>query len=237
MLVKVIILAGGLGTRISEETENKPKPMISLNGRPILWHLMNIFWNQGFNDFVIAGGYKAEVIQNWLNSTKMPWDVSLIDTGLETQTAGRIRMCLSEFEPQRAIVTYGDGLGNINLNKLLNFHKDHGKIATVTSVRPPSRFGVIESENGLVTHFGEKLQTDAGWINGGFFVLNKKIMNYLSTDETCDLEFGALQHLSKAGELQAFIHNDFWQCMDNVRERDYLDGLVKKGQAPWIKWK
>jgi len=231
--MKVIILAGGLGTRISEETENKPKPMIELNGKPILWHIMNIYAKQGFNDFVIAGGYKIEVIQDWIDSNPQAWKVHLEDTGLKTQTSGRIKKCLEKFEPQRVMVTYGDGLGNVDLNKLLMFHKSHGRIATVTSVRPPSRFGVLEFENGLVTHFGEKLQTDSGWINGGFFVLEPEITKFLKSDLE-PFETGPLPQLVVKQDLMAFEHNGFWQPMDTLREKNELEALARSIQPPWL---
>ena len=170
--MKVIILAGGLGTRISEETETKPKPMVLLDDRPIIWHLMNIYASQGYDDFIIATGYKGEVISNWVSSTlNEKWTVKVFDTGPDTMTAGRIKKCMELVPGERVMVTYGDGLGNINIKKLIECHEQKRKLATVTAVRPPARFGVLDTENGLVKHFGEKNQADAGWINGGFFVL------------------------------------------------------------------
>jgi glucose-1-phosphate cytidylyltransferase len=231
--MKVIILAGGLGTRISEETENKPKPMILLNGKPVLWHLMNIFANQGFTDFMIAGGYKGEVIKEWLKFDQSNWNIDLLDTGLETQTGGRIKKCLSTMAPQRVIVTYGDGLGNINLRKLISFHEHHKKLATVTAVRPPSRFGVLEINNGKVEHFGEKLQTDAGWINGGFFVLEPKVIDYLLNDSD-PFELGPLPRLVETEQLMAFEHGGFWQPMDTLREKNELEKLAKLTLPPWL---
>ena len=166
--MKTIILAGGLGTRISEETDDKPKPMVLLDDKPILWHVMNIYASQGFKDFIIATGYKGEIIHEWVRTLKEDWAVEAFDTGLETQTGGRIKLCLEAHPASRYFATYGDGLGNVDLKALLEFHNQMGKLSTVTAVRPPARFGVLESENGIVSHFGEKNQTDSGWITEDF---------------------------------------------------------------------
>jgi len=231
--VKIIILAGGLGTRISEETANKPKPMVLLDDKPILWHLMSIFAKQGFADFVIAAGYKGEVIQSWVSELNSPWQIQVVDTGLDTQTGGRIARCMKLFPNERVMATYGDGLGNVNLNSLTDFHAHHRKKATVTAVRPPARFGVLESENGLVKHFGEKNQADAGWINGGFFVLEPEVSKLVNSDQE-PFETGALPRLVKDQELMSFHHKGFWQPMDTLREKQDLMKLASTPLPPWL---
>lgn len=231
--MKTIILAGGLGTRISEETADKPKPMIMLNGRPMLWHVMNIFAKQGFKEFVVAAGYKAEVIEEWAKNSDLEWGIDVIDTGLDTQTGGRVRACLEMYQNERFFVTYGDGLANVNLTELLSFHISHGKSATVTAVRPPARFGVIQSENGLVVHFGEKLQADAGWINGGFFVLNKSCSTFVNSDSE-PFEVGPMSRLVEKHQLMAFQHYKFWQPMDTLREKHELEKLALDDLPPWL---
>ena len=231
--MKAIILAGGLGTRISEETSDKPKPMVLLDDKPIIWHLMSIFAAQGFNDFVIATGYKGEIIADWVANLDTPWTIEALDTGLNTQTGGRIAQCMNKFPDQRVFATYGDGLGNVDLVKLLSFHRTHNKKATVTAVRPPARFGVLESENGLVTHFGEKNQADAGWINGGFFILEPLVSKYVSSDSE-PFETGALPRLVQEGELMSYHHSGFWQPMDTLREKQELVKYVESGNIPWL---
>jgi glucose-1-phosphate cytidylyltransferase len=231
--VKAIILAGGLGTRISEETETKPKPMVLLDDKPIIWHLMNTFANQGFTEFVIATGYLGNVIHDWVEKLNSPWNIEAIDTGSETMTGGRIRKCMESIGQERVFVTYGDGLANINLEKLLNFHLHQDRLATVTAVRPPARFGVLESDNGLVTHFGEKRQADAGWINGGFFVLEPSVIEELHSNNE-PFETGALPRLVSRGELSAYHHPDFWQPMDTLRERNELSLLASSRTPPWL---
>jgi glucose-1-phosphate cytidylyltransferase len=232
--MKVILLAGGYGTRISEETIDKPKPMVLVNGKPILEHVIDIYEAQGFDHFVIASGYKSEVIESWaLNSQESGRKINALDTGLDTQTGGRIRQCMDQIGPESVMVTYGDGLGNINLKELLAFHKQHGKLATVTAVRPPARFGVLESENGQVTHFGEKNQTDAGWINGGFFVLQPEVVDYIRGDSE-PFEKYALPRLVEAQQLMAFHHHGFWQPMDTLREKNDLEAYAKSSTPPWL---
>lgn len=231
--MKVIILAGGLGTRISEETSDKPKPMVLLDDKPIIWHLMSIFAIQGFNEFVIAAGYKSEVIDAWVNKLNNSWKVSVVDTGLETQTGGRIARCMKLFPTESMMVTYGDGLGNVNLRNLIDFHSHHGKKATVTAVRPPARFGVLQSENGVVKHFGEKNQADAGWINGGFFVLEPGVASYVDSDRE-PFETGALPRLVEEEELMSFHHGGFWQPMDTLREKQELVRYTQKKNFPWL---
>lgn len=231
--MKVIILAGGLGTRISEETSDKPKPMVLLDDNPIIWHVMSIFAKQGFTDFVIASGYKGEIISSWVASLETSWQIEVLNTGLETQTGGRISQCMRHFPGERVFATYGDGLGNVNLVQLLNFHLTHKKKATVTAVRPPARFGVLESQNGLVTHFGEKNQTDSGWINGGFFVLEPSVSDYVTSDFE-PFETGALPRLVSESELMSYHHSGFWQPMDTLREKQDLVKFLADSKVPWM---
>ena len=231
--MKAIILAGGLGTRISEETDTKPKPMVLLDDKPILWHLMNICASQGVTDFVIATGYLGTVIHNWVEELDCPWNVKALDTGADTMTGGRIRQCMEFIGNERVLATYGDGLANINLGKLVSFHDHQGRLATVTAVRPPARFGVLVSSNGLVTHFGEKRQADAGWINGGFFVLEPAVKNEIANDSE-PFETGALPRLVGKQELSSYEHQGFWQPMDTLREKNELTLMVKSGKPPWL---
>ncbi len=232
--MKVVILAGGLGTRISEETESKPKPMVQIGGKPILWHVMNIYASQGFVDFIIATGYKGEIIHQWISTgATKGWNVEAIDTGMNTMTSGRIRKCLHHIGEEPVLLTYGDGLGNVQINKSIDFHKSKGLLATVTAVRPPARFGVLHTENGLVTHFGGKNQTDAGWINGGFFVLEPEIQEFLGGDDQA-FEASTLPKLAQSNQLSAFHHYGFWQPMDTLREKTILDELAKKKTPDWL---
>ena len=232
--MKAILLAGGYGTRISEETDVKPKPMVLISGKPILWHVMSIYAQQGVTDFLIAGGYKFDVIDHWVKSTNFGgWNVEVLDTGLDTQTGGRIKQSLNFIGEERVFVTYGDGVGNVNLKNLLDFHLQSGRLATVTAVRPPARFGVLESENGLVTHFGEKNQTDAGWINGGFFVLESAVKDFIVGDSE-PFEKLPLVRLVERKELMAFHHHGFWQPMDTLREKRELEEFAKLPSVPWL---
>jgi glucose-1-phosphate cytidylyltransferase len=255
--MKVIILAGGLGTRISEETENKPKPMVLIDDKPILWHLMNIFSRQGYEEFVLALGYRSDVIKRWLldlndlsgdieidtlegkvnhlgESKKLSWIVTALETGMHTQTGGRIARCMKLLPGERVLVAYGDGLANVKVDELLSFHLSHGKKATVTAVRPPARFGHMEFNGNSVIHFGEKNQSDAGWINGGFFILEPEVIEYISGDSE-PFESGALPKLVSEGELMAYYHDDFWQPMDTLREKQELAKLASKVTPPWLK--
>lgn len=230
--MKIILLAGGLGTRISEETIDKPKPMVLIDDKPIIWHLMNIFAKQGFTDFIIAAGYKSQVIVDWVKSMSFEWDVQVLDTGLNTQTGGRIKLCMEQFPNQRIFATYGDGLANVDLRKLLLFHERHGRLATLTAVHPPARFGVVETDNGLVTHFGEKSQAKSGWINGGFFVLEGSVANYVhAIDEP--FETGAIPRLVEESQLMAYHHEGFWHPVDTLREKQDLARMIIKGNPPW----
>ena len=231
--MKVIILAGGLGTRISEETADKPKPMVLIAGKPMLWHIMSIFAKQGFNEFILATGYKTEVIESWIETVKEPWDIKALNTGLNAQTGGRILECMKYVPGERVFATYGDGLGNINLKALIDFHDHQGKLATITAVRPPARFGVLESQNGLVVRFGEKNQVDAGWINGGFFVLEPKVASYIyNLDEP--LESGALPRLVEERQLVSYHHDGFWQPMDTLREKEDLERFALLNPPSWL---
>jgi glucose-1-phosphate cytidylyltransferase len=254
--MKIVILAGGLGTRISEETENKPKPMVLIDDKPILWHLMNIFSSQGYNEFVLALGYRSDVIKRWLldlndlsgdieintlnkslahlqNSKDLSWKVTALETVLNTQTGGRIARCMKVFPGEQILATYGDGLANVNIKKLLAFHKSHGRKATVTAVRPPARFGHMELDGNSVIHFGEKNQSDAGWINGGFFVLEPEVVKYIKGDSE-PFESGALPKLVSENQLMAFYHEDFWQPMDTLREKQELAKLAMLPKPPWL---
>ena len=231
--MKVILLAGGLGTRISEETDTKPKPMVLLDDKPIIWHLMSIYAAQGFDEFIIATGYKGHVIEDWVRGLDNTWNVQTLDTGLDSQTGGRIRRCMESLPDERVMVTYGDGLGNVNLRQLVDFHNNHGKQATVTAVRPPARFGVLETSNGLVKNFGEKNQADAGWINGGFFVLESNVLKYIKEDSE-PFEAIVMPRIVADKNLMAFHHEGFWQPMDTLRERNELSEFAKQASPPWL---
>lgn len=256
--MKVAILAGGLGTRFAEETDLKPKPMITIGESPILWHIMKYFAEFAMEEFFIATGYKGDVIKSYFtnyhnysgsvmvdlengsvkNYTTPPekWKVHLIETGLKTQTGGRIRRMRKYWSGSEPIlITYGDGLADVDLKALIEFHRSHGKIATVTAVRPPARFGAINFNGDQVESFNEKPQTGEGWINGGFMVLDPPALDYLQMDEH-SLEKDALEKLADDGELMAFRHEGFWQCMDTLREKNYLESLWKSDRAPWKIW-
>ena len=231
--MQVVILAGGFGTRLSEETDLIPKPMVKIGNIPILQHIMNFYSKFGHIDFVIALGYKAEAIRDYFASVDNPgWNISLVDTGLETSTGGRIKE-LENLLDDQFMLTYGDGLSNVNLNHLLEHHKRFNKIATVTAVRPPARFGTIEISNGIVTKFAEKDPQDDGWINGGFFCLDKKICSFIS-DSTTSFESEPLNHLVAIEELSAYEHQGWWQPMDTLRDKRSLESLWEKGEAPWL---
>ena len=233
--MKTIILAGGFGTRLSEETERKPKPMVEIGGRPILWHIMKLYAHYGFNEFAIALGYKGEII-NWHTGPEEDWSVDLIDTGLETQTGGRLKRLAKTIENETFMMTYGDGVADINIRELVNFHKSHGKLATVTAVRPPARFGSLNLEDSNVISFAEKSQLGEGWINGGYFVFEPEITNYIDNDETY-LEREPLEQLARDGQLMAFKHSKFWQPMDTLRDLQTLKQRWDSHDAPWKVWK
>lgn len=259
-MTDVVILCGGKGSRLSEETIYKPKPMVEIGGKPILWHIMKYYSIFGYKRFILALGYKGDYVKEYFNNLRFnnsdltlhlnpdiapefhnssdenDWIITLADTGENTLKGGRIKRIEKYVNSDNFHLTYGDGLSNIDITKLVQFHESHRKIATVSAVRPPSRFGEMILDRDDVVAFDEKSQMHIGYINGGFFVLNKKIFDYLTPDENCDFEFGPLQQVVKGNQLKAYIHNDFWQCMDNVRERDYLDKLVVTKKAPWVIW-
>jgi glucose-1-phosphate cytidylyltransferase len=231
--MKIILLAGGLGTRISEETDTKPKPMVLIDGKPLLWHLMTIYARQGYKDFVVATGYKGEVIHEWVAGLQENWNVEALDTGEITQTGGRIKQCINAFPNDRYLATYGDGLGNVNIEKLLGTHTQGSPIATLTAVRPPARFGYVKIDGINVHHFGEKNQADEGWINGGYFVLQPEIVDYISSDLE-PFETGALPRLADSNRLNAYQHDGFWQPMDTLREKLDLEKLATCKPIPWL---
>ncbi len=256
--MKVAILAGGLGTRLSEETAFKPKPMIEIGGKPVLWHIMNIYASFGFKEFVVALGYKGEVIKDYFlnyqyhsrslsvdlgsgittlhtSENEEDWKVHLLDTGINTQTGGRIKQVSQFIGSEPFLLTYGDGVSNININKLIEFHKAHGRLATITAVRPPARFGQMRIDGDQVIQFEEKPQIGEGWINGGFFVLQPEISRYIKNDQTF-WEHEPLEQLAAEGQLAAYHHEDFWYCMDTLRDVNILDKFWKDGNAPWKIW-
>ena len=256
--MKVVILAGGLGTRLAEETEIKPKPMVEVGGHPILWHIMKLYAHHGFREFFIALGYKGEVIKRYFldyyslngsitidlasGSVEMQerecedWTVHLKNTGQQTHTGGRVRRLRPWLEDGTFMVTYGDGVSDIDLSALLRFHRSHGRIATVTAVRPPARFGgLIFDEQSMVTAFTEKPQIGEGWINGGFLVFEPEIFRYLDNDQS-SLEADALERLAADNQLAAYQHGNFWQCMDTLRDKLLLDTLWREKRAPWKVW-
>lgn len=255
--MKVVILAGGFGTRISEESNFRPKPMIEIGGRPILWHIMKYYSGFGFNEFIICCGYKGEVIKdyfvnyqsynsdftielqnNTIHTHKISdekWKVTLVDTGLNTMTGGRIKRIKSFIDSDEFMLTYGDGLCDVDINALIDFHKAHGKMATITTVKPEGRFGVLDLRNDMITNFREKSTGDMGWINGGFMILNKKIFHYIKDDSTV-FERAPLEQAAAEHELAAFKHDGFWRCMDTQRDKGILEKLWETGNPPWKNW-
>lgn len=254
--MKAVILAGGLGSRISEESINRPKPMIEIGGKPIIWHIMKIYSYYGINNFIICCGYKGYVIKEYFanyflhmsdvtihvasNSIDVhhkkaePWTVTLIDTGETTQTGGRLKR-VKDYLDADFCMTYGDGVGSIDIGALISFHRSHGKLATMTAVQPPGRFGALQMHGNRVDSFVEKPQGDGGKINGGFFVLNSKVLDFIETDQT-SWEGQPLELLAAMGELHAFFHQGFWQPMDTMRDKAYLEELWASGEAPWKLW-
>jgi glucose-1-phosphate cytidylyltransferase len=252
--MNVVILAGGLGTRLAEETEIKPKPMVEIGEHPIVWHIMKSYAQYGFTDFFLALGYKGEIIKRYfldhyslggslrvnlasgsvedLEKDAEDWIVQLMDTGQKTQTGGRVKRLERYLREETFMATYGDGVCDVNLENVLAFHKAHGKIATITAVRPPSRFGGLVFEGDLVREFSEKPQIGEGWINGGFMVLEPAVFEYLEGDASV-LEVDGLERLAQAGQLAAYRHEGFWQCMDTLREKKILENLWQSGKAPW----
>lgn len=257
--MKVVILAGGLGTRLSEETEIRPKPMVEIGGKPLLWHILKIYAAQDFNDFIICLGYKGDLIKKYFadlflyssdftintrsgntivhKNNSPDWKVTLVDTGVNTLTGGRLLRIRNLLEEDTFMLTYGDGVGNVNLSELLTFHKRHSKMATLTAVRPPARFGAIEiGEKGQIASFHEKPNGDGSWVNGGFFVLKSDALNYIG-DEEPSFEDYPLANLAKNGQLFAYKHNGFWRPMDTMSDKRVLEELWAKGKAEWKIWK
>ena len=228
--MKVVILAGGYGTRISEYSKTIPKPMIAINKKPIIVHIMEHYAKHGFNDFYIALGYKGSVIKEYFKNKKFKWNINLIDTGLKTMTGGRLKRLKKLLGKETFLMTYGDGLSDINLTKLLKFHNRNKKLVTLTAVRPPARFGAIKLKGNTVTTFKEKAKMDEGWINGGFFVIEPKFLDLIKNDQTF-LEKEPLESAGKKGQLCAFKHNGFWQCMDTKRDKDKLEETLKNKKS------
>ncbi len=260
MLMKIVILCGGLGTRLREETEFKPKPMVEIGGRPILWHIMKIYAHYGFNDFVLCLGYKGEIIKQFFNNYEIlnddftialgkknqielhsshsedGWKVTLAETGDKTLKGARIKKVAKYIDGEEFMLTYGDGVANINIRSLLEFHRSHGKLATLTGINPASRFGELKINGDKVESFCEKPEDVPGLISGGFFVFSRKILDYLTEDDTCDLETGALERLSHEGQLMVYKHRGSWFCMDTIRDVEYLNNLWDDGKAKWKVW-
>ena len=256
--MKVVILAGGLGTRLSEETEVKPKPMVEIGGKPMLWHIMKIYSHYGFNDFIICLGYKGYVIKEYflnyylhqsdievdirnnssrvINTVTEPWKVTLVDTGLDTMTGGRLKRVKSLVGKDTFFATYGDGVSNVNVSELLNSHKASGKLATITAVQPPGRFGALKiSNDNIVQEFLEKPLGDGSWINGGFFVMQPEALDYIESDDTI-FERGPLENLARDGQLNAYKHRGFWKPMDTLRDKRELEVLYSGPSPPWKVW-
>lgn len=255
--MKVVILCGGIGTRLKEETEYKPKPMVKIGNKPMLWHIMKIYARYGIKDFILSLGYKGEMIKEYFlnyeilnsdftiklgkkktlkidNAVKEDWNITLVDTGENTLKGARLKKIEKYISGNTFMVTYGDGVADMNIKKLLDFHQKHKKIATVTGVRPPSRFGELKVEGNMVKLFREKHQISTGLINGGFFVFNKSFFKYLSEDENCDLERGPLEELANKGELMVYQHSGSWECMDTARDVEYLNTLWNNKKAFWM---
>ena len=225
--MKVVILAGGLGTRISEYTKTVPKPMIKINNKPIIFHIMKHYSNYGFKDFYIAAGYKKKIIKDYFKKNFYDWKVNVIDTGQKTMTGGRLKRLKKIFKDETFLLTYGDGLSNINLSKLINFHKKSKSMVTMTAVRPPARFGAIKIKGSRVTYFKEKSKMDEGWINGGFFVIESEFLKYIKSDNTF-LEREPLEKITKSRKLSAFKHQGYWQCVDTIRDLERARKLLSK---------
>ena len=224
--MKVVILAGGLGTRISEYTKTIPKPMIKINGKPLIYYIMKHYAKYGFKEFYIAIGYKGEIIKKYFKKNFFDWKIHLIDTGLKTMTGGRLKRLTKFIDKETFMLTYGDGLANINIKKLIKFHRKNKRLITLTAVRPPARFGAIKFKGDFVSYFKEKSKLDEGWINGGFFVIEPKFLKLIKNDKTT-LEREPMQKASKKKQLVAFKHYNFWQCMDTKRDKDTLEEIIK----------
>lgn len=258
--MKTIIFCGGLGTRLREETEFRPKPLVEIGGKPILWHIMKTYSHYGFNDFILCLGYKGSMIKEYfchynllnkdftltLGQEKEPvayndhcekdWRITFVDTGEETLKGGRLKKVEKYINEDTFMATYGDGVADIDIAKLVEFHKGHGKIATLTGVRPLSRFGELITEGDQIKKFEEKPQSDGKPINGGFFVFNRRIFDYLQDHDNCDLEYGTLDKMAESGELMMYRHPGFWYCMDTTRDSDYLRKIWREGKVPWKVW-
>ena len=255
--MKAVILAGGLGTRLSEETGVRPKPMIEVGGKPILWHIMKLYSHFGIDEFVVCLGYKGYMIKEYLanyflhmsdvtfdmsknqmqvhQNNAEPWKVTLVDTGDGTQTGGRLRRVRHYLGGENFCLTYGDGVGNVDIGELLEFHRSHGRLATVTATQPPGRFGALDLDGSKVLSFCEKPHGDGGWINGGFFVLAPQVIDYIDDDATL-WEREPLERLASESQLQAYFHHGFWQPMDTLRDKQHLESLWQEGKAPWKVW-
>ena len=231
--MKVILLAGGFGTRLSEYTDTIPKPMVQIGDKPMLWHIMNLYVRYNHSDFFVATGYKGEVIKKYFSKTSEKWNINLIDTGKNTMTGGRVKRLQKIIGNETCMLSYGDGLADINLDSLLAFHRSHGKLVTVSAVRPPARFGAIKLKGDQVISFKEKSHLGQGWINGGFFVIEPDFFNFIDGDNTY-LEREPLERAVSKGELFAYKHNGFWQCMDTKRDLDNLEEIYLKG-ATWLR--
>lgn len=256
--MKAVILAGGVGSRLTEETVARPKPMVEIGGKPILWHIMKIYLAHGIKDFVICLGYRGYMIKEYfanyflhmsdvtfdMEKNKMeihqasaePWRVTLVDTGEATNTGGRLRRIRPYLDKGDFCFTYGDGVGNIDIARLIAFHKAEGRMATVTAMQPPGRFGALRVQGNRVINFAEKPQGDGGWVNGGFFVLSPKVLSYIEGDETA-WEGSPMERLSSEGQVSAYFHRGFWQPMDTLRDKNHLEALWTEGRAPWKVWK
>ena len=232
--MKVVILAGGFGTRLSEYTDSIPKPMVPIGDKPIIEHIMNIYAGYGHKEFYIALGYKGEIIKQYFKNFKKDWTINLIDTGADTFTGGRLKRLENYLRDETFLLTYGDGLSDVNIDELTKFHKTHNKIITITAVRPPARFGSLSLKGSNVLKFKEKTQIGESWINGGFFVVNPKFFNFLKDDKTV-LESLPLETVTNLKEIKAFKHEGFWQCMDHKLDKDLLEKMIKEKKAPWIK--
>lgn len=259
--MKVVILCGGRGTRLREETGYRPKPLVEIGGRPILWHIMKFYAHYGYTDFILCLGYKGKMIKEYFldyeamnndftiqlghpakfsfygDHSERGWKVTLVDTGDEAMTGARIKKIEKYLEGEEFMVTYGDGVADINIGKLVDFHHKHGKLATITGVRPYSRFGELLIRDERVVEFSEKPQSSEGHINGGFFIFKRRFLDYLSPDDGCVLESKPLEKLAEEGELMVYLHAGFWQCMDTYRDYQYLREIWAKAQAPWKVWK
>jgi glucose-1-phosphate cytidylyltransferase len=255
--MKAVILAGGLGTRLSEETSTRPKPMIEIGGKPILWHIMKLYSVHGINDFIICLGYKGYMVKEYfanyflhmsdvtfdIANNKMevhqnnvePWYVTLVDTGENTMTGGRLKRVRHYLGDEDFCYTYGDGVGNVDITQLIQFHREQGTLATLTATQPPGRFGALNIDKHKITSFQEKPSGDGGWVNGGFFVLSPKLIDYIEGDNTM-WEREPMERLACEGQMSAYLHNGFWQPMDTLRDKNYLEGLWQSGNAPWKVW-